>query len=32
LLQADPDLLSFENANTPDELRTLRETAVLLRP
>jgi molybdenum cofactor guanylyltransferase len=31
LLKADPDLLSFKNANTPDELRTLRETATRLR-
>lgn len=32
LLQADPDMLSFKNANTPDELRSLRETAARLRP
>jgi len=31
LLAADPDLVSFQNANTPDELRTLRETAARLR-
>lgn len=31
LLAADPDLVSFQNANTPDELRSLRETAVRLR-
>lgn len=30
LLRADPDLLSFKNANTPDELRALRETAATL--
>lgn len=30
LLQADPDLLSFRNANCPDELRALRETALSL--
>lgn len=32
LLEADPELLSFKNANTPDELRSLRETAANLRP
>ncbi|MGE4263780.1 MAG: molybdenum cofactor guanylyltransferase [Desulfovibrio sp.] len=32
LLQADPQMLSFMNANTPDELRSLRETAASLRP
>lgn len=31
LLAADPDMLSFQNANTPDELRSLRETAAQLR-
>lgn len=31
LLKADPGLLSFKNANTPDELRTLRNTAASLR-
>ena len=31
LLKADPDLLSFRNANTPEELRSLRETAATLR-
>jgi len=31
LLQADPDLLSFKNANTPEELRSLRQTAARLR-
>jgi molybdopterin-guanine dinucleotide biosynthesis protein A len=31
LLAADPDMLSFQNANTPDELRNLRETAARLR-
>lgn len=31
LLKADPGLLSFQNANTPDELRVLRETAARLR-
>jgi len=31
LLAADPRMLSFQNANTPDELRALRETAALLR-
>jgi len=32
LLAADPELVSFLNANTPDELRVLRETAARLRP
>jgi molybdopterin-guanine dinucleotide biosynthesis protein A len=32
LLAADPDLVSFSNANTPDELRILRQAAALLRP
>lgn len=32
LLQADPDMLSFKNANTPEELRSLRQTAASLRP
>ena len=32
LLQADPGLLSFKNANTPEELRALREIAARLRP
>ncbi len=33
LLRADPDLISFQNANTPEDLRKLRETAqALLRP
>ncbi len=32
LLQADPALLSFKNANTPEELRALREIAAKLRP
>ncbi len=32
LLQTDPEMLSFKNANTPDELRSLRETAARLRP
>jgi len=32
LHQADPGMLSFKNANTPDELRSLRETAANLRP
>ena len=31
LLKADPTLLSFTNANTPDELRSLRQTAASLR-
>ncbi len=31
LLKADPGLLSFNNANTPDELRALRDTAASLR-
>lgn len=31
LLRADPSQLSFQNANTPDELRALRETAANLR-
>jgi len=31
LHQVDPELLSFKNANRPDELRTLRETAASLR-
>jgi len=30
--QVDPGMLSFRNANTPDELRSLRETAASLRP
>jgi Molybdopterin-guanine dinucleotide biosynthesis protein A len=30
LLRADPNLFSFMNANTPDELRALRETAATL--
>jgi len=30
LLQADPEMLSFKNANTPDELRSLRKTAAQL--
>ncbi len=33
LLRADPDLVSFHNANTPEDLRKLRDTAQsLLRP
>lgn len=33
LLRADPDLVSFQNANTPEDLRKLRDTAQsLLRP
>jgi len=32
LQQVDPEMLSFKNANTPDELRSLRETAASLRP
>ena len=33
LLRADPDLVSFQNANTPEDLRKLRDTAqTLLRP
>lgn len=33
LLRADPDLVSFLNANTPEDLRKLRDTAQrLLRP
>lgn len=32
LHQVDPEMLSFKNANTPDELRALRETAAGLRP
>lgn len=31
LLEADPELLSFQNANTPAELRSLRETTSRLR-
>jgi len=31
LLRTDPGMLSFKNANTPDELRALRETAADLR-
>lgn len=31
LLKADPGLLSFRNANTPDELRSLRDTAASVR-
>ncbi|MBI5520418.1 MAG: molybdenum cofactor guanylyltransferase [Desulfovibrio sp.] len=31
LLAADPALLSFQNANTPDELRSLRQTAASFR-
>lgn len=31
LLRCDPALMSFNNANTPDELRALRETAAELR-
>lgn len=30
LLRADPDLVSFHNANTPEELTKLRETALSL--
>lgn len=32
LLHADPEMLSFKNANSPDELRSLRKTAASLRP
>jgi len=31
LLKADPGMFSFKNANTPDELRVLREIAATLR-
>lgn len=31
LLATDPNMLSFQNANTPDELRALREAAAELR-
>lgn len=31
LLETDPEQLSFKNANTPDELRSLRETAATMR-